>query len=395
MELPNTIEELLKLEAELVAAFKLNVNQNAGTPQMQENEEAILDELNTVRDKLDALGYVKPPRPEATPELITQEAPVSEEKKKRKRRKKKSHSRASRAADAAGALTMLGEELDGAVSTLRELAKQLEDEETEEEPEPEVKPETVPATEPEADSQDEEDGADFEQLAEDIDEEISRISTLFDEAFSTSEVQDLADEMRSWSDNVQGTNLENTDKMQTVSETADTLENAVSTLDNLSFPEYDGKDLNSFADELEQLAQDLSDAASEIENCEFPGMGRIMVNISASNRSYLAMVIIAALLLVIGMSFIYTYDTIYAKDAEVLKVASQLAQDPENPYIRAEYNLAVREYMGATAYFPGTLIASTLGYKTDKWKLLLDPYPTIQTGGFLIPSGEINGSGGS
>jgi len=57
------------------------------------------------------------------------------------------------------------------------------------------------------------------------------------------EIEVLADEMESWRDNMQGTNLENTDKYSRVEEAADTLrqgcddlENAKDSLDSIEFP---------------------------------------------------------------------------------------------------------------------------------------------------------------
>jgi len=58
-----------------------------------------------------------------------------------------------------------------------------------------------------------------------------------------SEIEALADEMDSWRDNMQGTNLENTEKYSRVEETADTLrqgyddiESARGDLDSVEFP---------------------------------------------------------------------------------------------------------------------------------------------------------------
>ena len=58
-----------------------------------------------------------------------------------------------------------------------------------------------------------------------------------------SELDSLADEMESWRDNMEGTNLENTQKYETISECADTLrtgfddvENALVELEGVEFP---------------------------------------------------------------------------------------------------------------------------------------------------------------
>lgn len=78
-----------------------------------------------------------------------------------------------------------------------------------------------------------------------------------------SEVVSLQEEMGNWRDNLSGTALENTNKFQTVSDAADTLENL-----DLEIVE---RDLNDF-DDLENVISDLRDLASELENVEFPGM---------------------------------------------------------------------------------------------------------------------------
>ena len=60
-----------------------------------------------------------------------------------------------------------------------------------------------------------------------------------------SEVETLADEMESWRDNMSGTNLENTEKYQSVEECADILREAFDNIDS---------------------------AKSDLESVEFPGM---------------------------------------------------------------------------------------------------------------------------
>ena len=60
-----------------------------------------------------------------------------------------------------------------------------------------------------------------------------------------SEIETLADEMESWRDNMSGTNLENTEKYQSVDECAETLRSAF---------------------------DDIECAKSELEGVEFPGM---------------------------------------------------------------------------------------------------------------------------
>ena len=80
---------------------------------------------------------------------------------------------------------------------------------------------------------------------------------------------------------MQGTNLEQTDKYSRVEEAASTLEDVSSNLDGISEPELPAKSedgtmdieqLRDYITELEQASQELSDAASDAENIEFPGM---------------------------------------------------------------------------------------------------------------------------
>lgn len=259
------IEELVKLDKELTTALITNLDINAGKPRMGEKEQELLIERDKVREKLAALGYVKPPKSANNPDAPESEEPT---KKKRKRRKKESHSRAARAGRAAGALTTLADEIDSAADNICDLQTELTDMGSSEDDEDDSSPDDVPA---EGDTPEDKE-AERKEILEQISQEVERISKLFDDSFSTDEIQNLADEMRSWSDNVQGTNLENSDKMQTVSETADTMESAASNLDGLTFPEYDESDIDSYITELEQLAGEIRDEASNVENCEFPGM---------------------------------------------------------------------------------------------------------------------------
>lgn len=176
--------------------------------------------------------------------------------KKRKRRRKKSHSRASRRDEACSILTSVAEEMRSAAEDLRGAAEQLEESaKNDEEPDEEVE---VPTT---------------ETIHQELDGRVELASKYFDEYFSTSEIESLAEEMSSWRDGLEGTNLSQSDKAQTIGETADTLENTASSLDQCSFPEgLDYDDVESFATELDQLADEIESQVSDIENCEFPGM---------------------------------------------------------------------------------------------------------------------------
>jgi uncharacterized coiled-coil DUF342 family protein len=96
-----------------------------------------------------------------------------------------------------------------------------------------------------------------QQVVDDID------TVLFEEA--TSELSSLAEEMRSWADNMEGagTGLENTDKYQRVSDAADILENEQSELDGIGFSDFD---------ELEDTKGTIENSIAELESVEFPGM---------------------------------------------------------------------------------------------------------------------------
>lgn len=259
MEAKNSlkIEELLGQRAVIMKALYENVELNAGKPAMVPTEQKLIKERDAIDSALTELGYVKAPGPSLA---IPPATPVAPEKRKRKRRKRESHSRAARAARAAEALDMLAGELESAADNIKERLDELEGTKQAEE---EESPEDAPV---------DGEGKASDDVMDEIKEEVERITSVYDESFSVDEVQNLAEEMRSWSDNVQGTNLENTDKMQTVGETADAMESAANDLDGLCFPTFDENDIESFADELSQLADDIRSAVSDIEGCEFPGM---------------------------------------------------------------------------------------------------------------------------
>jgi len=79
-----------------------------------------------------------------------------------------------------------------------------------------------------------------------------------------SEVESLAEEMGSWRDNMQGTNLESTDKYSRVEECADTLETISSDLQDVG-------EINE-ADEIDSVIDSLQNAVDEASGVDFPGM---------------------------------------------------------------------------------------------------------------------------
>ena len=84
-----------------------------------------------------------------------------------------------------------------------------------------------------------------------------------------SDLESLADEIRSWADNMGGTGLENTGKYSEVEECAEALESIDTSID---MPTWDETDLSSVADECESCADDLEGKASEITDVNFPRM---------------------------------------------------------------------------------------------------------------------------
>ena len=87
-------------------------------------------------------------------------------------------------------------------------------------------------------------------------------------------VMELQDEMLSWAENMEGTNLAHTQKYEDVSLAAETLESAVGYFDNIEILDTD--DIHNM--EIEDLAEFVNDAISEldyaIDECngvEFPG----------------------------------------------------------------------------------------------------------------------------
>ena len=91
---------------------------------------------------------------------------------------------------------------------------------------------------------------------------------------ATGRVMELQDEMLSWAENMEGTNLAHTQKYEDVSLAAETLESAVGYFDNIEILDTD--DIHNM--EIEDLAEFVNDTISEldyaIDECngvEFPG----------------------------------------------------------------------------------------------------------------------------
>jgi len=97
-----------------------------------------------------------------------------------------------------------------------------------------------------------------------------------------SEIESLKDEMETWRDGLQGTNLEYSPKYEEVDAACAELENGLSSLESAisSYNEAltpapgteDIKDNADHEDEIEDAKSEVESALSELENVSFPGM---------------------------------------------------------------------------------------------------------------------------
>jgi len=89
-----------------------------------------------------------------------------------------------------------------------------------------------------------------------------------------SSFEELRDEIEEWKNNLEGTNLENTEKYKLIEECYETLDCAINELENidLSTISIDDGNLENIADELESYANDIESIISDAENIEFPRM---------------------------------------------------------------------------------------------------------------------------
>lgn len=81
------------------------------------------------------------------------------------------------------------------------------------------------------------------------------------EGIESSELENLISEISSWRDNMQGTNLENSQKYSD-------LEDCISTLEGIDVSSISIEDF----DDIEQAVEELQTAADEVRSIEFPGM---------------------------------------------------------------------------------------------------------------------------
>lgn len=99
-------------------------------------------------------------------------------------------------------------------------------------------------------------------------------AALIDIEDATGRVQELHDEMESWAGNMEGTNLENTQKYEDVSSARDILDSAVGFLNNIDIKETAELTDMDASDLLEYVTDAVSELENAIDECsgvEFPG----------------------------------------------------------------------------------------------------------------------------
>jgi hypothetical protein len=97
-----------------------------------------------------------------------------------------------------------------------------------------------------------------------------------DRSNGLAELQSLYDEVSDIVGNYSGTSLENSQRVQTFSETESALESSIGEVENVEIPslpdEITVETLEQFQSALEDAASELESAISEAESAEFPGM---------------------------------------------------------------------------------------------------------------------------
>lgn len=85
-------------------------------------------------------------------------------------------------------------------------------------------------------------------------------------------IEELYDEIDNWASGMEGTNLENTQKYQTLDECRNNLDSARSYIDQIDTGIDDDQTVQDIIDQVDSAVQDMEDADSELGGCEFPGM---------------------------------------------------------------------------------------------------------------------------
>lgn len=96
------------------------------------------------------------------------------------------------------------------------------------------------------------------------DSEIAEEASTVLEDVDTAELESLREEIGNWRDNMQGTNLENTEKYSRLEECFDALDSAIISLESLGSI--------SCKDDIDSVISDIDSAIGDAENAEFPTM---------------------------------------------------------------------------------------------------------------------------
>ena len=90
----------------------------------------------------------------------------------------------------------------------------------------------------------------------------------------TSTFEELKDEIENWKSNMEGTNLESTNKYQEVNDCFDALDYAISNLESvdLAIEIVEESNIEIVAQDIDDLATQIETAISDLGGVEFPGM---------------------------------------------------------------------------------------------------------------------------
>lgn len=110
------------------------------------------------------------------------------------------------------------------------------------------------------------------------------------------------------------------------------------------------------------------------------------VPINDNTRPYLALGAMTALLLFLAMIAVQAYYVVDYSDQKASKAWEELSHDPDNASLISKYDDAAREYIGATIYFPGNIIAMGTGRSPEKWQMTnQSKYMSTSLGVYLEP----------
>jgi chromosome segregation ATPase len=112
------------------------------------------------------------------------------------------------------------------------------------------------------------------ELAEATPEKLAELKSKAEGAIgdlSTSDIEELRDEIEEWKSNLEGTNLENSEKYSALEECYDNLDQGISSLDEVS-KDFGYCDKETLREGVEISMQDIDNAISEFDGVDFPGM---------------------------------------------------------------------------------------------------------------------------